>query len=209
MRMDNWNNWNNNFSRVIEAFNLNSNSVCIDIGANTGQELELLLPLGVEVHSFEPHPTLAKLIKERFESYDNLFFNECAAWIKNENKTFFHKRDPSSDALNDAGSTLIKSKTNISGKWSVNVQCIDISEYVLSLKKQIDVMKIDAEGAEYHLIKHLIDTGAIEKINHLLYEDHHRKIPFGFREFYDNKKYVLDKLDGLTTKFGLFGGTGL
>ena len=70
-------------------------------------------------------------------------------------------------------------------------------------------MKIDAEGAEYHLIKHLIDTGAIEKINHLLYEDHHRKMPFSFREFYDNKKYVLDKLDGLTTKFGLLGGTDL
>jgi len=202
--VENFDNWNHDINRVLESFDLNGNSIFFDIGTNVGEELEVLLPTGAEVHSFEPHPVLAEFIRKRFENYNNLVFNECAAWIKNENKTFFYKRNPSSDAFNDAGSTLIKSKTNISGKWSSNVRCIDISEYVFNLKKQIDVMKIDVEGAEYHVIKHLIDTGAIEKISNLLFEDHQRKIPRGFIEFYNNKKYVLDRLDSLSTKFGLF-----
>jgi len=204
MKMEDWGNWNHDISRVIKTFNLNNNSIFFDIGSNTGQELEALLPTGAEVHSFEPHPIIAKLIRKKFENYNNLIFNECAVWIKNENKIFFHKRNPDSDGLKDGGSTLIKNKTNIKGKWSTKVRCVDVAEYIFNLKKQIDVVKIDAEGVEYHVIKHLIDTGAIKKIDNLFFEDHERKIPLSFTEFYSNKEYVLDKLDGLSTKFGMW-----
>jgi FkbM family methyltransferase len=198
-----------NINRIVDNFNLNDSFVFFDIGTNTGQELEVLLPLGVDVHSFEPHPKLAKQIREQFKSYGNLVFNESGAWIKNENKTFFYKRALEDDQI-DGGSTLIASKININTKWKTEVQCIDISEYVFNFKNQIDIMKIDIEGSEYHVIKHLIDTGAIERINNIFFEDHSRKIPRYFNhyhgddwrirqqhstEFYDNKKFVLDQLD--------------
>ena len=188
-------------NKIVENFNLNDSFVFFDLGSNIGQELEVLLPTGAETHSFEPHPKIAEQIRERFKNYNNLIFNESAAWIKNENMTFFYKLDPSESGF-DHGSTLFKSKTNISRKWSVKVQCIDISEYVFNLKKQIDIMKIDIEGSEYHVIKHLIDTGAVKKIDNIFFEDHSRKIPSSFMEFYDNKRFVFDKLDGLNTKFG-------
>ena len=51
-------------------------------------------------------------------------------------------------------------------------QCIDLSEWVFKnvSKENYNVLKIDIEGAEYAVIKHLLDTGASKFIDEWLVE---------------------------------------
>ena len=195
--MDNW-----TISKVLDNFNLNSGFVIFDLGTHLGQELDAFLPSGAEVHSFEPHPKLAKYVKEKFKGNNNLFFNECAVWLKNEVKDFYFKKDASSSWMSDDGSSLLKEKQNISGKYFTQVKCIDVSEYIFNLDKQIDIMKLDIEGVEYHIIKHLIETGAINMIDNLFFEDHSRRFSQDCFEYYQNKKFVFERIDNLKTNFG-------
>ena len=104
--------------------------------------------------------------------------------------------------MSDDGSSLLKEKQNISGKYFTQVKCIDVSEYIFNLDKQIDIMKLDIEGAEYHIIKHLIETGAINMIDNLFFEDHSRRFSQDCFEYYQNKKFVFERIDNLKTNFG-------
>ena len=191
-----------NINRIVNEFTLNNKFVFFDIGANKGQELDILVPTGIQIHSFEPHPKFAERIKERFKEKTNLIFNKTAAWIKNEQKKFYYKRDPELQWDKDGGSTLLKEKSNINKHWSVDVQCIDISDYIFSLNKSIDIIKLDVEGVEYHIIKHLITTGAVDMVKNIFFEDHSRKMPSTFLEFHDNKRFVFNNINKLKTRFG-------
>lgn len=192
---------------IIEQFDINENFVFFDLGINCGQELDFFIPLGIEIHGFEPHPELAKFIKQQFKRYDNLYFNEAAAWIKNESKILYYGPD-TWGTVHDininmpGGSTLFSEKINVSGDHFVSVNCIDISEYILNLNRQINVMKMDIEGAEYHILRHLIESGTINKIDNIFFEDHSKKIPLSFSEFYENKKFFYERINSLNTNFG-------
>lgn len=175
---------------IIEKFKLDKDSVFIDLGTNRGQEIDHLLPLGIETHSFEPHPKFAEKVRENYSNYTNLIFHEKAAWIKNENRKFYFKRGIEG---NNGGATLKTTKTNINVKDFVEVQCIDLSEYILSLGKKIDVLKIDTEGSEYDILEHLIKTNAIDLVVHIFAEDHSRKM--NDADFFIKKKWVLAELD--------------
>lgn len=192
-------------SDVVGEFNLNESFVFLDLGTNKGQELEVLLPLGVEVHSFEPYKKQAEYILNRFGDFSNLIFNHRAAWIANETRDFYFQRNPNiEDGLGDydMGSSLFSEKINIDGKFVDVVECVDMSEYVLSLDKQINIMKIDCEGVEFHIIRHLIESNAIERIDNIFFEDHTRRFPLSCVDFYENKKFVYDQMESLNTNFG-------
>jgi hypothetical protein len=54
------------------------------------------------------------------------------------------------------------------------VQCIDLSEFVFSLKRRIRFLKLDIEGSEIPVLHKLIDTGAIRSIDLVGVETHER-----------------------------------
>ena len=174
---------------IIEKLNLNEHSIFIDLGTNLGQEIEKLLPLGVESHSFEPHPRLAEKVRQKYGDYDNLIFYEQAAWIKNEKRQFYFKRGI--DAVN-GGATLKRSKININVTDFIEVECIDISEYIKNLQRQIDVLKIDTEGSEYDILEHLINSSVIDSIDHIFAEDHGRKM--NDSQYFSKREWVLKEL---------------
>lgn len=51
------------------------------------------------------------------------------------------------------------------------VDCFDLAEFLFDLPEKV-VLKLDCEGCEYELIPHLIETGAIGKVELLLVEWH-------------------------------------
>jgi FkbM family methyltransferase len=54
------------------------------------------------------------------------------------------------------------------GAGPLKVACFDLARFV----KPGDIVKMDVEGAEYPLIRHLIETGADKKLERLLVEWH-------------------------------------
>lgn len=56
----------------------------------------------------------------------------------------------------------------------VRVPCIDLARFIRELPEDEIVLKLDAEGAEYELLEHLLETGEIKRVSRLLIEWHHR-----------------------------------
>ena len=154
------------------SMNLNKNSVFIDGGAHKGEELQVLSEIGCEVHSFEVNPVHCENLKKLYSENKNITINHAALWIKNDYIDVYYKK---SSKL--ASMSTEKVKHNIDTKQKISVRAIDIADYILYyLDKEIDVMKLDIEGGEYKVIKHLIETGAIDKVKKIYFEDHEIKM---------------------------------
>jgi FkbM family methyltransferase len=160
--------------KLIELENINKNSIVIDIGSNFGEVIDALLSTECEIHSFEPHPIFYNMIYEKYHQYNNVFLYEKAIWTSNTKKKLYYKR--SETALN-GGSTLIPEKTNIHNlNLFKEVDCIDIVEF-LNKFKEVDLLKMDIEGAEYEILDKIFKTDTYKKIKSIYYEDHSSKIP--------------------------------
>ena len=88
-------------------------------------------------------------------------------------------KDDDSWFLDDGGSTLVDRKEGITGLYGAEVKCIDIVDVLNKIlndnnlqQNKIKILKIDVEGAEYHILKRLIETKTIEIPQFIFFEDH-------------------------------------
>lgn len=170
-----------NIHKIFELCNLNESSVFVDLGANIGQQVEVLKERNINTYAFEPHPFIFKKLEEVASGHQNIKLYQKAAWINDQEAHLFYKRNP--QAVN-GGASLIWEKTNIERDGAFKIETINFSNFLKDLNLEIEVLKIDIEGSEYHLIEHLIETGAINFCKNLFVEDHERKI-YKNSEFYN------------------------
>ena len=175
--------------KLIEDCNLQEGDIFIDLGANLGQELDVIAPMGVVVHSFEPHSELFKIIQKNHGHRDNVTLHNAAAWIYDGHVAFFFKK--SKQDVN-GGASLIEQKSNINKSSKETVPSINIARYIKELNKPIKVLKIDIEGAEYYLLEKLIEEKALDNIDFIYCEDHNRKC--GSPAWHIKKREVLNQL---------------
>ena len=128
-----------------------------------------------------------ELEKKHFEN-QNVILSDNAVWKTNEKRNFYFKR--AFDRLN-GGATLLSEKTNITDlSLNKEVQCIDISEVIRVIGSDIDVLKMDVEGAEYQILDRLFKTGLYKKVKSIYFEDHSRK--FVDKAWHSRKERVLE-----------------
>lgn len=118
-------------------------------------------------------------------------------WSSNEYKDLYFKN---SKVSVNGGATLIVHNDNISKNIKTKVKCIDISEYIKNLNLQIDLFWMNIEGAEYDIINHLLNTGTINRINYIYFEDHERRFKiikrffsYLYGQFYILKRFMIFK----------------
>jgi hypothetical protein len=70
----------------------------------------------------------------------------------------------------------MKEKGNIDRGRSVEVEIIDLTEFIEGLDKNIDLLKIDIEGAECELLEKFIEKELYTKVAMTLVETHDGKI---------------------------------
>lgn len=56
---------------------------------------------------------------------------------------------------------------------AAKVRCVDLARVITSLPEPV-ILKLDCEGAEYELLEHLIQTGAINAVERVVVEWHKR-----------------------------------
>lgn len=158
--------------------------VFIDIGSYKGEELKLALELGYEVHCFEPNPAM-KYFLSPYEG--RAIINYAAAWHEDGIAKLYSmiKGDVSEMSL-----SLIHEKTNINKDSYIEVPTINIGRYLKELDKDIDLIKIDAEGAGYHIINSIIDQFDVTRIREWKVEDHSGLI----YTWKDHRDWVLEKV---------------
>tara|TARA_Y100000389_G_C17245548_1_gene405402 strand:- start:371 stop:757 length:387 start_codon:yes stop_codon:yes gene_type:complete len=93
--------------------------------------------------------------------------------------------------------SLVKEKNNL-GDSFINIKIIDMAEWVRNFEK-IKILKIDIEGYEVKLLKHLIQSRTIEKIEFVFLETHEKRIRGLQEEIIQLKKEI--KSLGIEEKF--------
>jgi len=185
--------------------------IFIDLGAYNGDTIKLAMkkyPDFDRYIGFEPAPSLYKKAKRRLKKYSKVKMRMLAASITSSKtaKLFLNYRRGAKGILG-SGSTLCGTKTsgNINKKITVTVRTIDFAEYLrdnFSIDDFI-VLKVDIEGTEYPLFKHLVTTGAISYVDKIYCEWHYKRIGLSkdkHQEVVDSLKSLGYKITGYSTR---------
>lgn len=157
---------------------LRKGDIFIDCGANTGQEIDIVFKTGVTVHAFEPNPHAFAVLLQKYAQYPQIhLYNQAVHDHSGETRLYLHIQSDEDEIKWSTGSSLLDFKGNVSTDKYVEIEVIDLIEFVEGLGQNVKLLKIDVEGVEAPIINALIDRGTIKKIEMVVAETHEEKIP--------------------------------
>jgi FkbM family methyltransferase len=176
--------------------------IFIDCGFHHGEGLKYFIDhLGIgpawDVHCFEPNPEchimerLKELADHKTVCDRQVFPHNDAVWVSRgviefsqENWEISKSGSPKNPCVLDGWASCI---TDLKKAWPglmppIKVSSIDFSDFLLNLRvryfgKCEIYCKMDIEGAEFPVLRRLIETGTIKYIKKLWVEFHERYIP--------------------------------
>jgi len=155
---------------------LSKDHLVIDVGANIGMVSECLAKKGAKVISFEPNSKAYNELTKVAKKYNNIDAKNVAVGIKNRLvNLYMHKQSKLSTEDLTQASSLLHEKPNISTGIFEEVQEIDFAEYLKSLQRKVELIKIDIEGYEIQLINHLLDNDSLDNVKKIYLETHEKK----------------------------------
>jgi FkbM family methyltransferase len=163
------------FDRYLRG--LNAGSTVIDCGANVGDISLKLAGTGARVYAFEPNPFAFKVLTERLEAYSNVTCIQKGVWDRNTvTRLYFHNQSAGDEVFWSYGSSIAGNKKNVDRTRYVEVEIIDLTEFIETMGTGIDLLKIDIEGAECELLEKFIRKELCKNVGITLVETHDRKI---------------------------------
>ncbi len=137
--------------------------VILDCGANIGFTVlnyKRQFP-SARIIAFEPDPQFAPVLRRNLEHNGAVDVQvvEAAVWVQNGEITWFSEGIDGSKIVTEA-----VAEGNL-----VQVATIDLAEYITS---EIDLIKLDIEGAEYQVIQHLVKQGKLHLVHNMIIECH-------------------------------------
>lgn len=163
------------FNRYLSA--LKPGSIAVDCGANIGDISLKLAKTGAQVYAFEPNPFAYNQLLAKVENYPNVICLKKGVWDKNTvTRLYFHNQAAGDEAFWSFGSSIVQTKGNVDKGRYVDVEIIDLTEFLENLDQNIDLLKIDIEGAECELLEKFIEKGLYKKVAVTLVETHDSKI---------------------------------
>lgn len=143
-------------------YDIGKDSIVLDVGGYEGQWAdEIFSRFNCNIFIFEPVPSFADRIRERFKSNDMI-------------RIFSYGLGGStrSEPLNVCadGSSLFGKRNN-----SEKIDIVDVESWIknnVPQHKHISLMKINTEGGEYELLDRLIETKAVNYIENIQVQFH-------------------------------------
>lgn len=159
-----------------EINRLKAGDLVIDLGANVGRTVALFLQRGCIVEAYEPNPDAFRALQAAVGGQERVRLFEAAVGAATGTARLFLHRgyDPATDHLES--SSLIAEKPNVDPERYFEVPVLDAADVVARAPGRIALMKIDVEGAEYDILRRLIDSGAVDRIDRIAVETHENRI---------------------------------
>ena len=155
---------------------LEKGDIAVDCGANVGDVTQKMVDKGATVHAFEPNPYAFKVLTERFGNNPQVHLHNKGVWDRNSTlKLFFHSKAEEDQIHWSTGSSILSDKENVNPGSFVEIQVIDLIEFVESLNKKVKLLKIDIEGAECEVLEKMLLHNMQEKVGLTLVETHEIK----------------------------------
>lgn len=145
----------------------------LDCGSNIGLSVlffKLFYPCSV-IHAFEPLPENYNLLEKNIlqnKLKDVKSYNVAISNKDSYLKLYYSKEDIANSNLR---SSVFSERSNIDLDVVI-VKSISLSNFIDKLD-QIDILKMDIEGAEFSVFENLTKKNVLSKINHILLEVHH------------------------------------
>lgn len=142
----------------------------VDIGAFIGEEIQSCVDRGVLIESYEPHPEWYARLEKRWEGCDLVTLHNCAVADKGGEAQLLQP------ALGEyqSGSSLYKMILRSEQVDIGTVRVMDAADAVRD--RDIAVLKIDAEGAEWDILGRIHETVGFSRIGKIYVEDHVEKL---------------------------------
>jgi FkbM family methyltransferase len=133
---------------ILVSADLDSESVVIDAGAYIGEWSETISErYGATIHAFEPVPSASKRMQRRLADHPNVHVHKLGLGATNERVTM---------SVDGPGSSMYASK-GVFGSTEVEIR--DVVEVFDELGlHEIDLLKVNIEGAEYDLFDRLAEA---------------------------------------------------
>ncbi len=144
--------------------NIKPGDITIDCGANVGDVTQKMSEKGAKVFAFEPNPFAFKELEKRFRNNKNVVCINKGVLDKNDKlPLYFHYESKKDPVKYSVSSSIIASKRNVDEQDYVEVELIDLHEFIMSINDHIKILKLDVEGAEVEILNKLIDLKSINK----------------------------------------------
>lgn len=158
--------------------------LCIDLGANVGTFTLRMADTGADVVSFEPDPGARSVLEQAIAGRDNITLIPKAAG--HEHDTLRLYRSAKWDANNPGDHTESSSLVNPGeGAHSIEVEVVDIIAFIEGLDRDVRLIKMDIEGAEWAIMNRLIDHPVLQRIDCIFVETHERIDPAKYVPMFD------------------------
>ena len=176
---------------------LGTGDVVIDCGANVGKIATEFAKSGATVYAFEPDEVAFPELQKNVAHMDNVICMKSAVSAEDGQTKLFHRPDRGSDELlSTQGSSLESKKANVNESDFQLVETIDLARFITDLDTRVACIKMDIEGHEATVLEHLLEAGALSKVDSILVETHERKVP-GLGERLDALKPRMAELEHL------------
>jgi len=169
----------------------------IDVGVNTGQSIDIFRKLDSEcsVIGFEPNPDLFEMLQKKYSKYPKIELQQLGISNQKGSRTFhenvlhststFEELNFDSDYLSRKAKILGVEKKEIVSK-SYEVKTTTLCDYInANCTSDVDILKIDTEGHEYHCLEGLFLDELKVKVKYIQIEEHND-------DMYLNKKSFIE-----------------
>ncbi len=171
--------------------------LCIDLGANVGTFTQRMAQTGADVIGFEPDPGAWSVLEQAVGEFSNVTLIHKAAGHRADTLTLYRSDKWSADdpGAHTESSSLIPTK---GASQAVKVEVIDIIAFIEELDRDIRIIKMDIEGAEWEVLTRLIDHPVLERIDCIFVETHERTNPAKYVPIFDA---LQDRAEQLTRPY--------
>lgn len=161
--------------------------LCLDLGANVGEFSRRMADTGADVISFEPDPGAFPVLKKAVGDLPNVTLIQKA--VGHANDTLMLHRSNKWDAGNPGAHTKSSSLVNKGdapdASTGVMVDVVNIIEFIESLDRDVRLIKMDIEGAEWEIMNRLVDHPVLARIDCIFVETHERVNPAKYVPMFD------------------------
>ena len=153
--------------------------IAIDLGANVGSITEEMAATGATVHAFEPDPETFLHLSARFASHENVILHNAAVGGRDDTVTLYRPASWQDEDLRRSASKAISVSEMAAQRGftpSGDVDLIDFARFIKTLDADVQLIKMDIEGAEWEVLEAL-ETRAPGSYQAMFVETHERIDP--------------------------------
>ena len=176
----------------------------IDVGVNTGQSIKIFRKIANDcsIIGFEPNPSLFQKLKEKYINQPNIDLYQLGISNRKGSKIFHENVLHSTSSFEELNfeSNYLSKKARILGvrkedmiSKSYKVEITTLNDYInANCNSDIDILKIDTEGHEYHCLEGLFLNKLKVKVKYIQIEEHNDDMYLNKKSFKEIKD-LLDK----------------